>query len=115
MSDSYCIIMTTTDSKEEADRLAEMLVSEKLAACVQSLPVASTYTSQGELTRESEWLLLIKAQAEQFNTVQDTLLQNHSYDVPEIIKVPISQGSPYYLAWMDAHHLALAEKPINIK
>jgi periplasmic divalent cation tolerance protein len=102
MQNAYCIVMTTTDSQEEANRLAELLVMQRLAACVQTTPITSTYTWQGKLHREAEWLLLIKTRAEHYEAVQEALLQNHSYDVPEIIQVPISQGSPSYLAWLHA-------------
>jgi len=103
MKDSYCIVMTTTDSQEEADQLAEMLVTKYLAACVQSLPITSTYTWQGALTRESEWLLLIKTRTEQFEAVQKALLETHSFETPEIIQVPIERGSKAYLSWIDKH------------
>ncbi len=102
MADSYCIIMTTTDSQEKANRLAEMLVTERLAACVQITPITSTYTWQGAMTQESEWLLLIKTREARYEAIQDALLKEHSYDTPEIIQVPINQGSPSYLAWIDA-------------
>jgi periplasmic divalent cation tolerance protein len=94
--------MTTTNSQEEANRLAEMLVRTRLAACVQSTPITSTYTWQGELARESEWLLLIKTRAERYELVQDALQKAHSYETPEIIQVPIDRGSPSYLAWITA-------------
>ena len=102
MADGYCIIMTTTSSQAEANRLAELLVTGKLAACVQSIPVTSTYTWQGKLAQESEWLLLIKTRAEQYQAIQEALLQAHAYDTPEIIQVPINRGSPSYLAWIEA-------------
>ena len=102
MDTGACIIMTTTDSQEEANRLAELLVTQKLAACVQSTPITSIYTWQGELTRESEWLLLIKTRAERYDAVQDALQEAHSYVTPEIIQLPIDRGSPSYLAWINA-------------
>ena len=102
MNVEYCIIMTTTDSQEEAHRLAELLVTQHLAACVQSLPITSTYTWQDRLTQASEWLLLIKTRTASYEAVQEVLLKIHSYETPEIIQVPITQGSPAYLAWLDA-------------
>ena len=102
MKDGYSIIMTTTDSQEEANRLAELLVMQRLAACVQSTPITSTYTWQKELHRGAEWLLLIKTRANCYKAVQEALLENHTYDTPEIIQIPITRGSPGYLAWMDA-------------
>ena len=102
MKEGYSIIMTTTDSQEEANRLAELLVTHRLAACVQSTPITSTYTWQGELTRESEWLLLIKTRADRYDAIQEALLKIHSYETPEILQVPITDGSSAYLAWLSA-------------
>ena len=102
MKDGYSIIMTTTDSQEDANRLAELLVTQQLAACVQSTPITSTYTWQGELTRESEWLLLIKTRADRYDAIQEALLKIHSYETPEILQVPITDGSSAYLAWLSA-------------
>lgn len=102
MEGHYCIIMTTTESQEEANRLAEILVTQRLAACVQTTPITSTYTWQGKLHRDAEWLLLIKTRTARFRDVKDALLKHHSYETPEIIQAPILQGSPAYLAWLDA-------------
>ena len=102
MRDDTCIIMTTTDSQAEANRLAELLVTQRLAACVQTTPITSTYTWQDKLHRESEWLLLIKTRADHYEAVQEVIIQHHPYETPEIIQAPITQGSPAYLAWMDA-------------
>ena len=101
MKDGYSIIMTTTDSQEDANRLAELLVTQQLAACVQSLQITSTYTWQKKLHREAEWLLMIKTRQEQYEVIQNFLMESHSYDTPEIIQVPIDQGSPAYLAWIN--------------
>jgi periplasmic divalent cation tolerance protein len=97
----YCMVMTTTGSQEEGERLAAMLVSEKLAACVQITPISSTYTWQDTLQKEPEWLLLIKTKADLYEEVEDALGVHHSYDTPEIIQVPITQGSMAYLSWVD--------------
>lgn len=101
MEDGYSIIMTTTDSQEEANRLAKLLVTQRLAACVQTTPITSTYTWQEKLHLESEWLLLIKTRADRYEDVQGALLKAHSYQTPEILQAPITQGSHAYLAWID--------------
>lgn len=100
-SASYCMILTTTGDQKEAESLAAILVKAQLAACVQITPISSTYTWQGALQQEREWLLLIKTKADLFGQVEDALKVHHSYDTPEIIQVPIIQGSMAYLAWMD--------------
>ena len=101
MDTSYCMILSTAGSQEEAGQLASTLVSQKLAACVQIITTNSTYIWQGELQHEPEWLLLIKTRADLYHRIEDALLAHHSYDTPEIIQVPILRGSAAYLAWID--------------
>jgi periplasmic divalent cation tolerance protein len=100
MPESYCVILSTAGSKEEADRLAEMLVSRKLAACVQITAISSVYTWQGELHKDAEHLLLIKTLSSRFADIQAMILENHSYEVPEIVQLPVQQGLPAYLDWI---------------
>lgn len=101
MTQAYCVILTTTGSQEEADHLSELLVQEKLAACVQRFPITSTYTWEGKLTRDSEWLLLIKTRSDKYKEIETLILTHHSYDVPEIIQLPVETGNPEYLSWID--------------
>lgn len=101
MPHSYCLITTTAGSQDEAEHLASLLVCEKLAACVQITKISSVYTWEGTLHKEEEWLLLIKTRAELYEQIEDILHEHHSYETPEIICVPIAQGSAPYLAWID--------------
>lgn len=101
MPEAYCMILTTAGSQAEADRLADMLVSSRLAACVQQLAIASVYRWQGEIHRDPEILLLIKTAARLYPQVQAAILANHSYEVPEIIQIPVTQGLDRYLGWID--------------
>lgn len=103
---SYCMILTTTGEQVEAKNLAAMLVKAQLAACVQTTSITSTYTWQDELHQESEWLLVIKTRTDLYNEVEQTIREHHSYDTPEIVQVPITQGSPAYLAWLDANTIS---------
>lgn len=100
MSDSYCVILTTTGNLQEAENMARMLVSRKLAACVQITGVSSTYMWEGELRKEPEHLLLIKARADSYDAVQAAIRESHSYEVPEIVQLPIQRGLPAYLDWI---------------
>lgn len=100
MPDSYCVIFTTTGNLQEAENMARMLVSRKLAACVQITDVSSTYMWQGELRKEPEHLLLIKTLSSRFADIQAVILENSSYEVPEIVQLPVEQGFPAYLAWI---------------
>lgn len=101
MSTKYCVVLTTTGSQQEADQISELLVREKLAACVQSLPITSTYIWEDELIKDSEWLLLIKTRSDKYKEIEALILAHHSYDVPEIIQVPVEAGYPSYLTWID--------------
>jgi periplasmic divalent cation tolerance protein len=102
MTHTYCVIHTSTSSADEAQRLAAMLVSQGLAACVQVFMMDSVYTWQGELHQEPEWLLQIKTRADLYPQVEKALLAHHSYETPEILCMPVIQGSDAYLAWLDA-------------
>jgi periplasmic divalent cation tolerance protein len=100
MAESTCVMLTTAGSQEEADRLAEILVTRRLAACVQITPITSWYTWQGKVNHEPEYLLLIKTAAHLYPDVESALLANHSYAIPEIIQLPITQGLDSYLGWI---------------
>jgi periplasmic divalent cation tolerance protein len=99
--DRYLMVMTTTDAREDADRLARGLVEGRLAACVQVLgPIASTYRWKGEVETAEEWLCLMKTTGSRFDALAAHVDANHRYDTPELTAVPISDGSPGYLAWV---------------
>jgi periplasmic divalent cation tolerance protein len=101
MSD-HIQVLTTTDSEEEAQAIAAVLVERRLAACVQVLgPVASTYRWHGEIERAQEWQCLAKTGAPLYPEVEAAIREAHSYDEPEIVAIPILRGSPGYLAWID--------------
>ena len=101
MDHSFCVILSTTDSPAEADSLAEMLVTSKLAACVQIIPITSIYTWEEVLNKDSEYLMLIKTRAELYPKVEAAILEHHSYETPEIIQLPVASGSSGYLSWID--------------
>ncbi|MEM8533870.1 MAG: divalent-cation tolerance protein CutA [Chloroflexota bacterium] len=100
-NNQYGIVMTTTDSQDEADRLAEGLVEQKLAACVQILNITSYYAWEGKIENSPEYLMLIKTNEGCYDDVEQFLTQHHSYDVPEIVQAPIQRGLPVYLQWID--------------
>lgn len=99
MSD-YGIVLTTADSETEAEAIATALVEAKLAACVNLFPVKSIYTWEGQIQRETEWQLVIKTRLDCFDELSAKVRSLHSYDVPELIALPIEQGSADYLGWM---------------
>lgn len=101
MSADYCLILTTAGSQAEAERLAELLVSQRLAACVQVIPISSTYRWQGQVHKEAEFLLLVKTRLALYAQVEAAILANHSYELPEVLQIPITAGLGRYLGWID--------------
>lgn len=102
VSASLGVVLVTASSEAEANRLARYLVDAHLAACVSLFPVQSVYRWQGEICAEPEWQLIIKADLGQFEALSQAITQHHSYEVPEIIALPIVAGLPDYLAWLQA-------------
>jgi len=95
------VVITTTPNLTEAESLAEKIVAEKLAACVQILPeMKSFYFWEGKIQKEPEHLLLIKTLPEKFDALEKFILENHSYDVPELVALPAEKVSESYLGWM---------------
>jgi periplasmic divalent cation tolerance protein len=100
MTDSI-VILVTAGSEAEAETIAKALVEEQLAACVNILsPIRSIYRWQGKVTEEREWLLLIKTRVERFAAVEFRVKALHSYQVPEVIALPIVAGAEGYLRWL---------------
>jgi|SRR5580698_9466523 periplasmic divalent cation tolerance protein len=95
------IAMTTVGSEEEAARIAEALVKEKLAACVQILPaMQSVYRWQGAICKDREWLLLIKTVVERVSSLEHLVRELHSYEIPEFLVLEVTEGSQPYLEWL---------------
>ena len=96
------IVFITTGSEEEAHRIAESLVKGKKAACVNIVPrVDSLFWWEGKLDSARESLLLVKTKASLFPEVVELVKRTHSYEVPEIIALPIVAGSEDYAKWLD--------------
>jgi periplasmic divalent cation tolerance protein len=101
MSEQVVVLMTA-GSQEEADRVAHALVAEMLAACVNVIPaVTSIYRWEGEVQRDQEWLLVAKSHRDVLDDLVRRVQALHSYDVPEIIALPLVGGSDAYLRWID--------------
>lgn len=99
-------VMTAASSRAEADRIADALVEQRMAACVQIVgPVASTYRWQGRVERADEWLCIVKTMRDRFDDVSAAIRQLHSYECPEVTATPITAGSKTYLEWLatEAH------------
>ena len=98
---SAVLILSTAGTQAEAARIAEALVAERLAACVQLSPIESWYRWEGKVERAEEVRLQIKTVAALVDQVETRLRALHSYDVPELVVVPIASGSADYLAWIE--------------
>src|ERR1700733_12713280 len=93
------VVFSTCGSADDAERLARRLVEERLAACVNVIsPVRSYYRWKGAVEDSVEWLLMIKSSRPHFAALRAVLESAHSYEVPEIIAVPVVEGSPNYLS-----------------
>jgi periplasmic divalent cation tolerance protein len=103
VTDATCqIVLTTCPDAASAERIARTLVEEELAACVNILPpMRSIYRWQGKIEDASEQLLVIKSATARFPAIRDRLRALHPYELPEIIAVPIVDGLPAYLAWLN--------------
>jgi periplasmic divalent cation tolerance protein len=97
------VVMLTAANGEEATRLANMLVGSQLASCVQILPkMESVYRWEGRIERQPEVLLFAKTTQQRFSVLEREVRALHSYDTPEIVALPITNGSRPYLAWLSA-------------
>ena len=95
------VILVTCASEEEAVKISNALVEERLAACVNLIsPVRSIYRWEEKICDEKEWLLIIKTQRKRFQEIETRVKSLHSYSVPEIISLPIVEGSSSYLNWL---------------
>ena len=100
MTDSI-VILVTAGSEAEAEKIATALVEEQLAACVNILsPIRSIYCWEGKVVDDREWLLLIKTRAARFAAVEARVKALHSYQVPEVIALPIVAGAEGYMRWL---------------
>lgn len=106
-----CVVLSTCRSKDEAQRIADHLIGLRLAACVNILPGAtSVYRWQGKVETADELLLIIKTRSDLVAQLGQALRSVHSYDTPELIVLPILDGSQPYLAWLD-HELQQPDPP----
>jgi periplasmic divalent cation tolerance protein len=94
-------VHTTIDSREAGQKIAEAIVSKRLAACVQvSGPITSTYWWQGKVEQTEEWICTAKTRKELYKELEQVIREVHSYDTPEILAVNIITGNSDYLDWI---------------
>lgn len=98
----YIQVITTTDTEENAAEIANSLIRHRHAACVQIVgPIRSTYWWKEKIETATEWLCIIKTRRDRFEQVEAAIRRIHTYEVPEIIAIPIIEGNEGYLAWLD--------------
>jgi len=97
----YSVVLITASSQQEAEKLANLLIDRKAAACVNIVPkVSSVFMWQGKKEICDECLLIAKTKTTKFDEIKKLIKDNHSYEVPEIIAIPISKGNEDYLGWI---------------
>jgi periplasmic divalent cation tolerance protein len=97
----FQLVLTTAGSEDQALTIARELVNRRLAACVSIVThLCSIFRWKGEVSEEEEKLLIIKSERRLFPRVRETIRELHSYDLPEILAVPIQDGDPEYLGWL---------------
>jgi periplasmic divalent cation tolerance protein len=96
----FCVVLTTTNSEDNVEVIAALLLHQQLAACIQIVPIQSKYVWQGKIESGAEHLLLIKAKAADFDDLKTAIASVHSYQVPEIISLPVEKGAQSYLDWI---------------
>jgi len=98
----YLQVITTTETNDDAEKIARLLVESRLAACVQIVgPIRSIYRWQGQVETSQEWQCWIKTRAERLEELQEAIRRAHPYQVPEILALPVESGSSSYLRWLD--------------
>jgi periplasmic divalent cation tolerance protein len=100
-SKEYSIVLTTCGSQQDAQLIITALITARLAPCVQTMTINSTYIWKGDVQNEDEVLLLIKSKTTDFDEIKQTILKLHPYEIPEIVQIPITGGFDRYLSWID--------------
>jgi len=105
------VVLTVTDSQESAGALARSIVAAKLAACVQvSGPIRSTYWWDGDVEESQEWQLWCKTTDALYDALAAHIVENHTYEVPEILRLPVEAGHGPYLQWISTTTQVLPDR-----
>jgi periplasmic divalent cation tolerance protein len=110
LQNTYVIVVVTTTSKQEAEKIAQQLLKERLIACANITgPVSSLFHWSGKLEKAEEYLIFMKSRKDLFEKLTETVKALHSYDVPEILALTVVDGSEAYLGWLESR-LAVEKK-----
>ncbi len=96
----YIMITTTFENKDEANKIIDLLLNERLVSCCQLSNITSSYHWKGKIERAEEYLLQMKSKKELYKEVEKIILDNHSYETPQIIAFDIVNGYKVYLDWI---------------
>lgn len=98
----YIQVITTTEKREDIQKVAKEVVKKRLAACAQVIgPITSTYWWEKDIEEAEEWLLIIKTHRDLYRTLENAIKEIHPYKVPEIMALPVVDGNQDYLNWLD--------------
>lgn len=102
MAAEYCVVLTTVNSDSVKKAVIEAVLEKNLAACIQCLPIESSYVWEGEICQDKEMLLIMKTTKANYPQLEQTICQQHNYEVPQVVQVPITDGFDPYLSWVGA-------------
>jgi periplasmic divalent cation tolerance protein len=102
LRNSYIIILVTTASREEAETIVQRLLEGRLIACANITGVSSRFRWSGKMEKAEEYLILMKSRQDLFEKLSETVKALHSYEVPEILALPVVEGSKAYMDWLDS-------------
>jgi periplasmic divalent cation tolerance protein len=98
----YIQLFTTSEKKEDAEKIASEVMEKRLAACAQVIgPMTSTYWWKDKIEKSEEWLCIMKSRKDLYGALEKAIRKVHPYDVPEILAVPVIAGNQSYLEWLD--------------
>lgn len=101
MEKKYAVVLTTCANEGDAKTIIDAILKEQLAACIQLFPINSFYSWKGEVCNDKEVALLIKCKRDLCQEIENTIIEKHTYELPEIIVLPIDGGLKGYLNWID--------------
>lgn len=99
--EQYIMITTTFDNKDEANKIMDLLLKERLVSCCQLSNITSAYHWKGKIEKAEEYLLQMKSKKELYKEIEKIILDNHSYETPQIVAYDIVHGYSEYLKWID--------------
>ncbi|MEM2928405.1 MAG: divalent-cation tolerance protein CutA [Nitrososphaerota archaeon] len=102
MMEEYIQVFTTTEKREDAEKIAKSLIEKRLAGCIQIIgQISSIYWWKNKIETSQEWLCIIKSKRNLYEEIEKSIKEIHPYETPEIIAMPIISGSEDYLKWLD--------------